>query len=348
MMGLFEEKLKASLNRFNVRYLDFIKNYIDVNSTENCIILDDGKILIQPEHCQNYIDFEIFNRKKNYRGYFRSINKILPRGGLFIGCFESYLQRYLRIKKEHNGIVANILYLLDFIFNRVVPKLFITSWVYRRFFQPKNKAISKTEVLGRLYHSGFEVVDLKDSDEYLFVVARKVSDALSDKEPRYGIFYTMKRVGKGGKEIKVLKLRTMNPFAEFLQEYIYEKYNLKEGGKFNNDFRIPKWGMWLRKYWIDEIPMIINLIKGDIKLVGVRPLSRHYFELYPSDLKEMRTKYKPGLVPPFYADMPKKLEEIFASERRYFELYEQHPCRTDTKYLFKALYNIFFRKARSS
>lgn len=348
MSNLCEEKLKASLNKLDITYLDFIKSYVNINSTENCIVLDDGRILQQPENCQNYIDFEIFNKKKDPGGYFRSVNKVLAKGGLFIGCLESYFHRYLRIRKGHNSIVANTLHFLDFVFNRVIPKLFITAWIYKKFFQPENRAVSKTEVLGRLYHSGFEVVDLKDSEAYLFVVARRVSDVLAEKEPRYGIFYTMKRVGKGGREIKVLKLRTMNPFAEFLQEYIYERYNLKEGGKFNNDFRIPKWGAWLRKYWIDEIPMIINLIKGDIKLVGVRPLSRHYFELYPPDLKEMRTKYKPGLIPPFYADMPEKLEEIFASERRYFELYKQHPCKTDIEYLFRVLYNIFFKKARSS
>lgn len=348
MTGLLEEKLKTSLNKLDVTYLDFIKNYIDVNSIANCIVLDNGRILLHPENCQNYIDFELFNRKRNLGEYFRNINMILPEGGLFIGCFESYFQRYQRIKKGRNNILANVFYFLDFIFNRVIPKLFITGWIYRKFFQPQNKAISKTEVLGRLYYSGFEVVELKDSEKYLFVLSRKISSVLSEKEPRYGILYTMRRIGKGGKEIRVLKLRTMNPFAEFLQEYIYEKYNLKEGGKFNNDFRIPKWGEWLRKYWIDEIPMIINLIKGDIKVVGVRPLSRHYFELYPPDLKKMRTKYKPGLIPPFYADMPKKLEEIFASERRYFELYERHPYKTDIKYFFKALYNILFKKARSS
>jgi len=345
---LTEEKIKSYFNNIDITYLDYIKKYIDINSNENCVIFNDSKILNKPEICKNIIDFEIINKKKNLSTYFHNISNILPINGLFIGYLESYFHRYLRIIKGHNRIIGNLLYFLDFIFNRVVPKLFITSWLYYKIFQPKNKAVSKTEMLGRLYYCGFEIIDLNEGDNYLFVVARKVSEVLPHIEPRYGIFYTMKRVGKGGKEIRVLKLRTMNPFAEFLQEYIYEKYNLKEGGKFKNDFRIPKWGVWLRKYWIDEIPMIINLLKGDIKLVGVRPLSRHYFELYPLDLRKMRTKYKPGLIPPFYADLPKKLEEIFASERRYFEQYEQNPFITDFKYLFKALYNIFFRKARSS
>lgn len=47
-----------------------------------------------------------------------------------------------------------------------------------------------------------------------------------------------------------------------------------------------------------------------IDLVGVRALSEHYFNLYPPDLQELRCKFKPGLVPPFYADMPVTFEEI--------------------------------------
>ncbi len=80
---------------------------------------------------------------------------------------------------------------------------------------------------------------------------------------------------------------------------------------------------------------------------GVRPLSQHYYSLYNDDLKQKRIKFKPGLVPPFYADMPKTLEEIMSSEMRYLEAYEKHPILTDFSYFFKAFFNIFFRRARS-
>ena len=59
-------------------------------------------------------------------------------------------------------------------------------------------------------------------------------------------------------------------------------------------------------------------------------------------------KTKPGLIPPFYADMPKTLEEIMASEMRYLEAYEKHPFRTDIRYFFKAMWNILFKGARSN
>jgi len=94
--------------------------------------------------------------------------------------------------------------------------------------------------------------------------------------------------------------------------------------------------------------MLINLIKGDLKLVGVRPLSQHYFDLYTDELKEKRIKYKPGLIPPFYADLPKTLPEIMDSEMRYLLSYEKKPFLTDIRYCWKALWNILFRHARST
>ncbi len=83
--------------------------------------------------------------------------------------------------------------------------------------------------------------------------------------PFTGLLFKMKRLGKDGKEIFVYKLRTMHPYAQYLQKFIYEKFKLQEGGKFNNDFRITYWGKILSKLWIDELPMIYNSLKGDLK-----------------------------------------------------------------------------------
>ncbi|MFU8861415.1 MAG: sugar transferase, partial [Cyclonatronaceae bacterium] len=123
--------------------------------------------------------------------------------------------------------------------------------------------------------------------------------------------------------------------------------NLKEGGKLDNDYRITSWGRLMRKLWIDELPMFLNLLKGEMKLVGVRPLSQHYFHLYPEDVQRLRISTRPGLVPPFYADLPKTFEEIVESERRYLFAYKEHPVRTDISYFFKAARNILIKKARS-
>jgi lipopolysaccharide/colanic/teichoic acid biosynthesis glycosyltransferase len=93
--------------------------------------------------------------------------------------------------------------------------------------------------------------------------------------------------------------------------------------------------------------MLINYFKGNMKLVGVRPLSKHYFELYNKDLQKRRIKYKPGLIPPFYADLPSDLDAIQASENRYLDSYDRHPVRTDFRYFWKSVFNILFKHVRS-
>ena len=104
----------------------------------------------------------------------------------------------------------------------------------------------------------------------------------------------------------------------------------------------------MRRFWLDEMPMLYNWLKGEMKLVGVRPLSRHYFSLYSKELQEKRIRHKPGLIPPYYADMPETLEEIQTSELKYLDAYEKKPFKTDWIYFWKALYNIIFKHARSS
>lgn len=93
--------------------------------------------------------------------------------------------------------------------------------------------------------------------------------------------------------------------------------------------------------------MLFNVLKGDMKIVGPRPLSAHYLSLYRPSLRVRRAKYTPGLVPPFYADMPKTLDEIMDSEERYFDQYDKNPRATDIEYFIRSLSNIFLRKARS-
>ena len=65
-------------------------------------------------------------------------------------------------------------------------------------------------------------------------------------------------------------------------------------------------------------------------------------------LQEKRIKYRPGLVPPYYADLPETLEEIQDSELRYLESFEKRPLRTQWRYFWKAFVNIVFKKARSA
>ena len=94
--------------------------------------------------------------------------------------------------------------------------------------------------------------------------------------------------------------------------------------------------------------MIINFFKGDLSIVGVRPLSKNYYAKYPENLQKLRIRIKPGLIPPYYADLPNNFEEILISEKKYINEKLIKPFRTDVKYFFKAFINILFKGARSN
>ena len=262
--------------------------------------------------------------------------------------FESMEARQKRLFQKYSVILRYPLYVFDFILHRVFPKLDSTKALYFELTKGKGRVISLAEMLGRIYSCGFKVVEYQLQSNITVVTAEKISEPLHKKNPSYGPLIKLERVGYKGKLISVYKFRTMHPFSEFIQEYVFHKNNLADGGKINNDFRVTSWGKFLRALWIDELPMVLNFIKGEMKLVGVRPLSLQYFKLYPKEVQDLRTSIKPGLVPPFYADMPVTFEEIVESERKYLISYKKNPIRTDMVYFFKAMRNILFKNVRSS
>jgi len=280
--------------------------------------------------------------------FFESINRKLIDGGIFIGCVETKDQRKKRILRKYPPVINRIYYLLDFILKRVFPKFNLTKRIYFFLTRGNNRVISKAETFGRLYSCGFKILNEKEINGWLYFVARKIRNPYYDMEPTYGPLVKLSRIGRNGKIIQVYKFRTMHPYAEYLQEYMYDKSALEEGGKFKDDFRVTTIGKFFRKFWIDELPMLINFFRGELKIVGVRPLSEQYFSLYSKELQEKRIKTKPGLIPPFYVDLPKTLEEIQSSEFKYLNAYEKHPFLTDWKYFWVAVWNIIFKNARSA
>lgn len=273
-------------------------------------------------------------------------NSQLSIGGLYFSIAETINTRKKRILKQYPIIINRIIYAFDYLYNRVFAKMYPTRFIYK-MISHKNRAISKAELLGRLYASGFEVVNDDEIDGQYVCITRKADEPKKIDYEAIGGVIRLKRLGKNGKIIGVYKFRTMHPYSEYIQAYIYEKNNLQEGGKFKEDFRINRMGKYMRKMWIDELPMLINVLKGEMKIVGIRPLSEHYFSLYTKELQDLRITTKPGLLPPFYADSPVTLDEIMASEFRYLNAYKKHPLLTDVRYFFKILYNILIKKRRS-
>ena len=276
-------------------------------------------------------------------------NEAMPDGGyLLCHTRTAALKRQLMMKRYPWGI-NYLVFTLHFLWHRVMPKLRLTKRFYYWVTKGKGQTFNRVEVLGRIYRAGFEVVNEEYRLGAFYVLARKVKAPIWDDKPSGGLLIKLKRVGKDGRFIGVYKFRTMYSYSEYLQPYIYEHNHLQKGGKFADDYRVTPWGKWMRKLWIDELPMFINLVKGDMKLVGVRPLSRHYFSLYTPEMQELRTKVKPGLLPPFYYDheTPKTIEDVQASERRYINAYLMHPILTDIRYFFGTMGNIIFRGKRS-
>lgn len=287
------------------------------------------------------------NRIRHINTLFSYTNYCLEGGGLIAcHCTTAGIRRE-KIMRQNPVAVNRILFFLDYCWHRVIPKLSFTKDFYYWVTKGQNRSLTRVEVLGRLYRAGFDVLHEEVMHGQFYVIAAKVKEPIRDDHPSNGLLIRLKRKGKDGKIIGVYKFRTMHAYSEYLQPYIYKQEGLCGGGKIADDYRVNALGRFLRKTWLDELPMMINWIKGDLKLVGVRPLSNHYFSLYSEELRELRIKAKPGLIPPFYADMPVTLAEIQESERRYLELYFQHPFLTDWLYFWKAFRNIVFRGKRS-
>ncbi len=301
-----------------------------------------------PESYQLLVNLHVLNDQKHLNTYILDVKKTLVKGGVFVGALLPHHYRYKKYLKKYPFWLANTFYSIDFIWKRVLPKLPITREIYATFSKENDRAISLAEGLGRLVYCGFKIIDLAVVDDVVYFAALKNGAFTPAKKFFYSPLFKMKRVGKDGKPIFVYKLRTMYPYSEFIQDFVYDHNKLEAGGKFKDDFRVPVWGKLFRKLWIDELPMLYNWLKGDLKLVGVRPISNHYLSLYTPEHQARRIKFKPGLLPPFYADMPNTLEEIELSEKRYMDLYEKSPFKTDLVYLFKALHNILINKKRSS
>ena len=295
----------------------------------------------------NIVNLKPLNDVGDLNELFKAINQKLPLNGVFVGCVETQKQFKARIFRQYPWFIGWILYIWIFAYRRIMPKLKWTKKLYAVLSKGRKNIFSKTEVLGRLVYSGYEIIEYREIDNLSYFFAMKIGPPALDKTPSSGPILRIKRVVKGGRMAHIYKLRTMHPYAQYLQGYVCANNKLQKNGKFNDDFRITSWGRILRKLWIDEIPMVFNLLKGDIKLVGVRPLSAHYLGLYPADLIERRLKHKPGLIPPFYADIPESFEEIVASEERYLKAYENNPLVTDIRYFVIAFRNIVFKGARS-
>lgn len=348
------EKLHNALDFFNPALFTFISNAIDLSkidrreaalfhSESQPSLKTSGKI-----QRSLIVNLQKINDVRWINQYLLIVHTFLREKGYLVGMAQTTDARMKLFRQELPKWPARVLYAGDFVIHRLLPKLPFTKKVYFALTKGRNRAISRAEILGRLYFCGFRAVAEMEIEDRYYFIAQKVKTPSQNPSPTYGPLVLLKRSGVLNRPITVYKFRTMHPYAEYLQNYIYEKNLLDEGGKFKNDFRVTGWGRFMRRFWLDELPMLYNWFKGDLQLVGVRPLSSQYLGLYTEELQELRSKVKPGLIPPYYADMPKTMEEIMESEKRYIQAYLAHALKTQWRYFFKCFKNIVIRRARSA
>ena len=296
------------------------------------------------------VDLTLLNDAKGINRRFCIVNQKLPDNGRYVCCYRPQEYMKQKILKKYFCPLNWVVYFFYFWHKRVTPRLSLSSRLYYDITKGKKRMLSKTEVFGRLYYCGFEVDEVVPMGHIEYVFAHRHSQPYPQEQIKvYGPLIKLPRVCKN-KEIRYFyKFRTMHPYAEYIQKYVFDaRGGMDIADKSNDDWRITTWGKIARKYWLDELPMLINWLKRDVKLVGVRPLSKTMFETYPEWLQEKRTRCKPGLIPPFYIDHPDTFEELFASEDKYLTEYLAHPVKTDIKYFFLTMRSILMRKTHSA
>lgn len=154
------------------------------------------------------------------------------------------------------------------------------------------------------------------------------------------VFFIHKRIGKDGKEIGIYKFRSMvqnaeDMIAEFTEE---QKKEFRENYKLQDDPRVTKIGKILRKTSLDELPQILNILKGDLSIIGPRPVIKRELEKYENN-KEKFLSVKPGLTG-FWAANGRS--DTTYSERVQMELYyiDHMSLKMDIKIFFKTIISV--------
>lgn len=126
-----------------------------------------------------------------------------------------------------------------------------------------------------------------------------VAFEIKREEPKGTVFYSQVRIGKDGQHFRMYKFRSMKMNADTLLSELL-KYNEIEGAMFKmrDDPRVTRIGKFIRKTSIDELPQLINVLKGDMRLVGPRPPLEREVVVY-SKYDMQRLIVKPGCTGPW-------------------------------------------------
>ena len=170
-------------------------------------------------------------------------------------------------------------------------------------------------------------------------IARKIL-----KEDDGPLFYEHLRYGKNGKQFRLYKFRSMcmnadDKLKEYLESNEEARKEFEENQKLQHDPRITKLGNFLRKTSLDELPQMLNILKGEMSFVGPRPVVKREIEKYGEN-KEKLLSVKPGLTG--YWQVNGRSNTTY-EERMNMELYYVDNCSLwlDIKIFFKTFIAVF-------
>ena len=159
----------------------------------------------------------------------------------------------------------------------------------------KIKEKVKEKKIFKIFKRGFDVISSLCGILLLSPIFLIISIAIKI-DSKGKVFFKHKRVGKNGKEIYIYKFRTMCENAEdMIKQFTPEQQmEFKENYKLKDDPRITKVGNILRKTSLDELPQLFNIVRGDLSVIGPRPVIEEELEKY-GDNKEKFLSVTPGL-----------------------------------------------------
>ena len=255
--------------------------------------------------------------------------------------------------QDINGVpvVADIHTMMKFIKNEIVDEVYID--VTDRIRERIKPMVMELEDMGVTVHLKIEVLDVyRDFDAKLgylgaivglvFMTIAMIFVAPAIKiESKGPLFFKQKRVGKNGRYFYIYKFRSMYIDAEERKKELMAQ-NEMNGlmFKMKDDPRITKVGKFIRKTSIDELPQFINVLKGDMSLVGTRPPTVGEFKQYKGHHKR-RLSMKPGITGMWQAYGRNSVMDFDEVVKMDLEYIDNWSVMLDIKILFKTVVTVF-------
>lgn len=157
------------------------------------------------------------------------------------------------------------------------------------------------------------------------------------------VFYKHNRVGMNGKKLGIYKFRSMKLHADRLEDMLtkeqLEQYHREF--KIDNDPRITKIGDVLRRTSLDELPQLLNIIKGELSVVGPRPIVEKELDQYTEEQRAKFLSVKPGLTG-YWQAYARNNATYATGERQKMELYyvDHASMWLDIKIIFKTVVSV--------